>query len=390
METGKLYYQDPHIREFSACVQTCTPGNGGWEVVLDATAFYPEGGGQACDLGVLGEARVLAVREAGEQVVHLCDRPLIPGETVTGVIDWARRFDLMQQHTGEHIVSGIIHKYFGYHNTGFHVGEHVMEVDFSGPVDQAWLARIEAEANEAVYADLPLKCWIPSPEELTQVTYRTKRPLPWPVRIVQVPGYDSCACCGVHVKRTGEVGVIKILSCAKFHGGIRLEMVCGRRAYDWYCKIFEENRRVSQLFSAKITETGLAAQRQAELLAAEKYRAAGLEKQLLQRIAGEYRNCGAPVLRFEDLSPGSLRELAGLVAQACGAAAAVLSENGDGFDVCLAGPAEELRQLGPAMSAALEGRGGGKPGFFQGRLRCSREKAVEFFRRRGFLTEFPQ
>lgn len=388
MQTQKLYYQDCHIKEFSARVVSCVPSEKGWNVVLDTTAFYPEGGGQACDLGVLGNANVLLVRESGEEVVHLCDKPLPVGECVTGTIDWNRRFDLMQQHTGEHIVSGLIHKYFGYHNTGFHVGDHVMEVDFSGPIPTEMLARIEREANEAVWANLPLKCWIPSPEELPTVTYRTKRELPWPVRIVQIPGTDSCACCGVHVKYTGEVGVIKILSCVKFHGGIRLEMVCGRRAYDWYCTVFEENRQVSQAFSAKITETGEAARKMNAQLSAEKFRSAGLEKQLLQHTAAGYAGKNAPVLRFDrDLSGGSLRELAVMIAESCGNTAAVLSETEGGFDVCVASPGQDIKALGAAIAKVLDGRGGGKPGFYQGKVRCGREKATAFFREQGFLTE---
>ena len=388
METVKLYYQDPHIRRFSACVESCVSTDSGFEITLNATAFYPEGGGQACDLGTLGAARVLSVREAGEAVIHLCDQPLPVGETVCGSIDWERRFDLMQQHTGEHIVSGILHKYLGCHNTGFHVGEYVMEVDFSCPVDAQLLAKVEREANEAVWANLPLKCWYPSPEELPNVTYRTKRALPWPVRIVQIPGVDSCACCGVHVSHTGEVGVIKILSCVKFHGGIRLEMVCGGRAFDWYSHIFQENKQVSQLFSAKITETGEAARKMAEQLAAEKFRSAALEKRLLQHTADAYRGKNRPVLRFEEgLSGGNLRELAGMLAQSCGHTAAVLSPSGEGFDVCLACPGADLKPLSAAMSVALKGRGGGKPGFFQGRLCCTREEAVTFFSDRDFLTE---
>lgn len=388
MRTQKLYYQDCHIREFSARVVSCELCEKGWNVVLDATAFYPEGGGQACDLGKLGDANVLYVRESGEEVVHLCDKPLPVGETVEGAIDWDRRFDLMQQHTGEHIVSGIIHKYFGYHNTGFHVGEHVMEVDFSGPIPADMLAKIEREANEVVWANMHLKCWIPSPEELPKVTYRTKRELPWPVRIVQVPGTDSCACCGVHVKYTGEVGVIKILSCVKFHGGIRLEMVCGKRAYDWYCTIFEENRQVSQAFSAKIAETGEAARKMNAQLSAEKFRAAGLEKQLMQRVAADYQGKDAPVLRFEKgVSGATVRELAQLIAESCSHTAAVLCENEGGFDVCLACPGGDVKALGIAMTQELDGRGGGKPGFFQGRIRCTAEKATAFFKEQGFLTE---
>ena len=208
----KLFYENSHLQEFTATVTDCWQTEKGWIVTLDATAFYPEGGGQACDIGTLGGVRVLDVQERDGKILHLCDGALEVGVEVTGKIDWERRFDLMQQHTGEHIVSGLLHEKFGYHNTGFHVGNNVMEVDFDGPVSAEDLAQIERRANEAIWQNLPVKCWIPEPEELPQVTYRTKRELPWPVRIVQVPGYDSCACCGIHVARTGEVGMIKILS----------------------------------------------------------------------------------------------------------------------------------------------------------------------------------
>ena len=288
MNVKKLYYEDPHIREFTACVTGCEPSEKGWRVTLSATAFYPEGGGQACDLGMLGSTRVLDVREEGEQVVHLCDSPLEVGSQVAGRIDWQRRFDLMQQHTGEHILSGLIYEKYGYHNIGFHVGKNAMEVDFDGPIPAEVLQELEKAANQAVWENIPLKCWYPAPEELPHVFYRTKRALPWPVRIVQIPGYDSCACCGVHVKRTGEVGLIKILSCTKFHEGIRLEMLCGQRAYDYLCRIHEENRQVSQTFSAKPLQTGAAAQKAAEDLAREKLTSNTLRGRIFAGIA---ENC---------------------------------------------------------------------------------------------------
>ena len=210
METRKLYYEDCHLRQFTATVTACEKAENGWYISLDQTVFYPEGGGQACDLGTLDDAAVLDVQEQGETVVHLCDRPFSVGQTVTGSIDWQRRFDLMQQHTGEHLLSGLIHDQFGYHNSGFHVGAQVMEVDFDGPIPADALWELEYRANALVWANLPVNCYYPSREELPNVQYRTKRELPWPVRIVDIPGADTCACCGVHVKYTGEVGLIKI------------------------------------------------------------------------------------------------------------------------------------------------------------------------------------
>ena len=178
MQTRKLYYEDSHRSAFSAEVLACTQTEKGYEVALDATAFYPEGGGQAADTGTLGGVRVLDTRERGETVVHLCELPLEVGQTVDGVIDWDKRFARMQQHSGEHIVSGIIHRRFGYHNTGFHMGADVITIDFDGVIPEETLAEIEAEANGAVWANLPLHIWYPSPEELPKVAYRTKKQLP--------------------------------------------------------------------------------------------------------------------------------------------------------------------------------------------------------------------
>ena len=246
--TRKLYYEDCHLAVFSATVTGCEAGRKGFEVTLDATAFYPEGGGQACDLGTLNGIPVLDVRERGEEIIHLCESPLEVGAQVEGVIDYDRRFDLMQQHTGEHIVSGIIHARYGYHNVGFHMGANFTEIDFDGVIPVEDLEKIEAEANEALWKNLAVTCWYPSEEELPKVFYRTKKALPWPVRIVEIPGYDSCACCGVHVKRTGEVGLVKLFSMVGLRGGSRIEMACGGRALALLNQIYRQNTRFLRHF----------------------------------------------------------------------------------------------------------------------------------------------
>jgi len=379
METRKLYYEDCHIRTFEAGVVTCEDTGKGYAVTLDATAFYPEGGGQACDLGTLGGTNVLDVREQGDQIVHLCDGPLTPGESVTGQVDWERRFDLMQQHTGEHIVSGIVHRRFGYHNVGFHMGSDMVTIDFDGMIPVETLTEIEKEANRMVWANLPVRCWYPDEEQLPQVAYRTKRQLPWPVRIVEIPDADTCACCGVHVKQTGEVGLVKFFSCVKFHQGVRIEMACGGRAMAYLSRVYEQNRQVSQAFSAKILETGVAATRMNETLAAEKYRAVALQKRVFAQIAGTYAGKN-DVLHFEpELTSAGVRELAEAIADACVGVAAVFSGTEDRYDVCLARPGGDIKQLGKEMAAALNGRGGGKPGFFQGNVRAGEQEIREFF-----------
>lgn len=381
METEKIFYEDPMCREFTARVLGCEKTEKGFAVTLDATAFYPEGGGQAGDIGMLGGVTVLDTREAGEQILHLCDAPLEVGAEVVGKLNWAHRFDLMQQHTGEHILSGLIHQRFGWHNVGFHIGKDVMEVDFDGPISPEALAQLEEDANAAVWENIPVRCWIPSEEELAQVAYRSKRALPWPVRIVQVPGFDSCACCGVHVARTGSIGLIKILSCTKFHQGVRLEMVCGGRAYRYMTGVFEQNRLVSQAFSAKILETGGAAQKIKEQLAAEKFRAAGLEKRIFESIAQSYVNY-KNVVHFEDgLTPGAVRELGEKIAGACDGFAAVFSgTDEEGYSYCLAAREGDLRELNKALTTELCGRGGGKPQFQQGSVKASRTEIEQFFK----------
>ena len=169
MQTRKLYYEDSHLKTFRARVLSCQPEKDSFVVTLDATAFYPEGGGQAGDTGVLGGVRVLDTHERGETVAHYCAAPLEPGQTVEGTIDWEARFRRMQQHSGEHIVSGIINRRYGYHNTGFHMGADVTTIDFDGVVPEEALEEIEAQANEAIWANLPIRCWYPSREELPKV-----------------------------------------------------------------------------------------------------------------------------------------------------------------------------------------------------------------------------
>ena len=383
METRKLYYEDSHTQAASSTVLSCRPVEKGWEVILDATVFYPEGGGQACDLGTLGNARVLDVQERGEAVVHLCDGPLETGANVEGRIDWERRFRLMQQHSGEHIVSGIINKRYGYHNVGFHMGSQTMVIDFDGVVPAEALPEIELAANRAVWANLPVRCWYPSPEELPNVRYRAKKALPWPVRIVEIPGTDACACCGTHVKATGEIGIIKLFTAVPCRGGTRIEMACGAHAYDLLNLAFAQNRLVSQAFSAKWPETGAAAARMNEALEADKAAKNALWQRIFGGIANSYVNRG-DVVHFEDgLDSVQVRELADAIADTCGGIAAVFSGSDEGgYGFAMVARQGDIRPLGKEMTAALNGRGGGKPNFQQGRVNAPKADIENFFAER--------
>jgi len=377
MEVRKLYYDDSHLKTFEAEVLSCTPVADGFEIILDATAFYPTGGGQPCDTGKLGDSTVLCVREEGEQIIHLCDKP--QSGRVTGSVAWERRFDFMQQHSGEHMVSGIIHQIYGYHNVGFHMGADLVTIDFDGPVPQEALQEIEDRANAAIWQNLPVKCYYPTQAELPTIPYRRKRDLPWPVRLVEIPGIDLCACCGTQVKYTGEVGLVKLLSCVKFHQGVRIEMVCGKRAFAMLSCAYEQNRQVSQVFSAKLGETGQAARRMNEVLAAEKFRSTGLEKRLFSYIAQSY--AGKPfALHFEEkLSPNANRELCDAIAGYATLAITLSGTDETGYSLCIISRTADAKAVGTAAATALGGRGGGKREAFQGTLAATRQEIEVYF-----------
>lgn len=380
MEVKKLYYADSHLKEFSAVVTGCEEVKGGWAVKLDATAFYPTGGGQECDLGILGGANVLDVKEQGENIIHLCDKPLKVGAEVTGAIDWERRFDHMQQHSGEHLVMGQIYQRFGYHNVGFHMGGHLVTIDLDGPVTWEDLMEIERRTNQIICRNLPVKTWYPSPEELPNVKYRAKKALPWPVRIVEFAGEDVCACCGTHVKTTGEIGLVKFISCIKFKEGVRIEMASGRRATDLYQQIFEQNRQVSQVFSAKILETGSAARKFNDMLTQEKYRATGLQRKIFAAIAQNYAGAERAVHFEEELLPGQVRELADAIAEKTDTAIVYSGCDETGYSICILSKTQDTRAMGKAVNEKLNGRGGGKPGVFQGSLQATKEQIEAFFK----------
>ncbi len=384
LETRKRYYEDPHCSRFTARVLSCRPGEGGYRVVLDATAFYPEGGGQAADTGTLGGAAVLHVSHQGEEVIHLCDAPLTVGSEVEGILDYEKRFLRMQQHTGEHMVSGILHRRFGCHNTGFHMGQDVITIDFDTPIPPEALPEIEAEANAALWQNLPVRCWYPEPEELRGLSYRTKRPLPWPVRMVEIPGVDRCACCGTHVTATGEVGLIKLLSAVGFRGGTRMEMACGAQALGILNTAWLQNKQVSQAFSVQPEQTGQAARHMNALLAGKDGRILELQRRIFAGIAEGYAG-SEPALHFEPaLTAPGLQELADAMARQC-PAAAVFSPGDDGsFGFCLVSREEDLRPLGKALTQGLSGRGGGRAAIQQGRVRAGRQEIEDFFRERGW------
>ena len=263
------------------------------------------------------------------------------------------------------------------------MGTESTTIDFDGVIPAEALPELERLANEAVWQDLEVNCSVPAPEVLPTIPYRSKRVLPWPVRIVEIPGYDICACCGTHVARTGEIGIIKLLSVIPFRGGVRMEMACGNRALGILNRAYDQNRQVSQAFSAQWQETGEAARKMNELLSQYKFRITALERQIFAATAAGYAGAG-DVVHFEDgLDNVAVRELADAIAQVCGGTAAVFSGNDDaGYAFCLVSRTDDLRSLGKDLTRSLNGRGGGKPDCQQGRLQSTREAIAAFFSRK--------
>ena len=285
MNTIRIYETDSHARRLQARVLSCEESENGWLVELDRTIFYPTGGGQPCDTGTLGGADVTETLLRGETVLHRCTAALPVGADVTGEIDWARRLDLMQQHSGEHLVSGLIHARFGYENVGFHLGADLVTIDFNGEVDEQALQELERAANEAVWADFAPHIWYPEPDELAHLPYRSKKALTGAVRLVQFGDIDLCACCGTHVARTGEIGLIKLFSTTHFRGGSRIEMACGGRALAVLNALCAQNRDISVRLSAKPVQTAAAVARLASERTEAQQRAAALEDRLFALLA---------------------------------------------------------------------------------------------------------
>uniref|UniRef100_UPI002D7FB1CC alanyl-tRNA editing protein n=1 Tax=Oscillibacter sp. TaxID=1945593 RepID=UPI002D7FB1CC len=337
--TQKLYYDDAFLREFPAEVLSCEAAGEVWKVVLDQTAFYPEGGGQPADQGVLktpaGDVPVTDVHEKDGAVVHTCSAPVEAGTVVTGVLDWARRFDHMQQHSGEHILSGILCRLYGCDNVGFHLGAEAVTIDYN--TDITWEQALEAErlANETVWADRETEIFYPSPEELAALDYRSKKELTGQVRIVEFPEADRCACCGTHVERAGQAGPIKVLSCQKFREGVRMEILCGNRALRYLSGTYDQARAVGQRLSVKPLETLAAVERLEDELSAAKARIADLEQTAFAAIAAEQAGRGDALLFQSPMRPDSLRRLADAVGRTCGGLAAVFSGEGEAWSYAL-------------------------------------------------------
>lgn len=379
--TRKLYYEDSHIRHFTAKVLSCEQGKEHYEVVLDQTAFFPGGGGQLPDTGGMNMARVVGAKEVGEDVVHYVTAPMTVGSMVECRLNWNQRLRRMQNHSGEHVLSGIIHSKYGFENVGFHMGDDFITVDYSGELGAGQVYEIERECNLAIAANVPITCTFPDKATLDAMEYRSKKELQGAVRIVNVEGYDTCACCAPHVHYTGQIGMIKIYSWARHRGGTRLTMLCGMDALDDYNARCANISAISGLLSAKPMEVSQATARLWKEHEELKYKLNGLYMKLTEnKIAALEETEGNLVLFESDLDMDNLRNLMNAAKDKCtGIAAGFIGDDENGYRYIIASKAVDLRAKSKEINAAIDGKGGGQKEMIQGTAKASEAVIRKYF-----------
>ncbi len=382
--TEKLYYTDSKMKDFDAEVLSCE-----WDeqkrldgVILDRTAFFPESGGQYADRGFLNGCEVEDARERGNEIIHYTAQAFSTGQTVHGEIDYEERYSRMQQHSGEHIVSGIVHSWFGYDNVGFHLGSSVTTMDFNGPLSSEQITQIETAVNRAVTADLPILVSYPSPEELASLDYRSKKELTGQVRIVTIPGVDVCACCAPHVDRTGEIGLVKLVDFMKYKGGTRIYMLAGSRALNDYRDREKSVREISRLLSVKPDEVAAAVRSLQEEEGRLKGKISQMQSQFLEERLDQITPDTASFILFEDdidkyaarrFVDAGMRKVNGI----CGI---FVGNDTDGYNYILGSEKRDLRDFLPDFHEACQGRGGGKAEMVQGSVRACRSVIEEYLK----------
>ena len=375
--TQRLYEIDAYCREFTATVVSCEKVDGGYEVVLDKTAFYPEGGGQAPDEGTLNGIKVLDVQEKGELICHKTEAELAVGAEVKGEINWDLRFSRMQSHAGEHIVAGIVHNLFGYDNVGFHMSEAVMTVDFSGPLSHEDIEKVELLANLAVRNNTAITAWYPSPEELAATEYRSKLDTTEGIRLVKIDGVDCCACCAPHPSRTGDVGVIKILDSCPRKKGTRIEMVTGIHAYKDYVYLHNAVKAVMGMLSASRDSVASAVSKQAELIQALKYENQKMSKKLAfyELNPTKVGNCAYAIT--ENQSYDDLIYCANSLLENGTEKCILLSKTDDTNYIYVVSATTNVKETVSALNAALNGKGGGRDTHAQGKVVASSAEEIK-------------
>ena len=381
--TEKLYDKDSYLQEFQAAVVSCEQKDEKtYRVVLDKTAFFPEGGGQTGDIGWLNDVEVIDTREKDGMIYHETKAPLEAGSEVSGKIDFAVRYDKMQQHTGEHILSGIVCSTYGYNNVGFHLSTEITTLDFDGELSADQVRELEVKANEMIHKNIPVQVKFPTKEELAVMDYRSKIEIEGQVRIVEIPGADRCACCAPHVKMTGEVGLIKIVSCDRHRGGCRLTIVCGMRALKDYQQKQESVGKVSAALSAKPEKIAEAVAHLQEQQAKLREQLNHIQSMYLESKLEKIQPEETVVCIFEEsLDSIAMRNFVNGAMERCdGVCGAFIGNDECGYHYILGSKTVDVREISKKLNEQFQGKGGGKPQMVQGSLKGSASEVTQFLK----------
>ncbi len=378
--TKRLFDSDSHLLDFRAVVLSCEKTEEGYAIILDETAFCPEGGGQPSDIGTLDGIAVIDVRERGKTIAHITAQAIPMGRSVQGKVGAMRRLRHMQNHTGEHIVTGIFYNSYGFHNVGFHLGHEDVTLDLDGEVDNATLRLVEWQANLIVAENRAVTAYYPSPDLLSSLPYRSKGEIEGNVRIVEIEGHDRCACCVPHVKFTGEVGGIRLLSSMRYKGGTRIHMKCGLDAIADANVDADRMAALSRLLSLPNERILEGVKKLSDDLASVRYELTALRREIAMTHAEEADVRGTVCLFEKGADLPSLRRMADRLVERGAIRVMLCSESGDGYYFVYT-DSEDFSSSSAALRAALDLRGGGKPPFMQGTIKATREDIAAYFQK---------
>ena len=381
----KLYDLDAYATEFDAKVVSCEAvtynKQDGYAVVLDKTLFFPEEGGQSPDKGTIDGKEVLDVQIKKDIVTHYMAEAIEEGAAVHGVLDWKHRFSNMQQHSGEHIFSGIVHREYGFNNVGFHLSDNIVTMDFDGVLTAEQVADVEYKVNEAIAKNVEITAAFPSKEELAALEYRSKIEIDGAVRIVTVDGFDVCACCAPHVKRTGEIGLLKVMSVQNYKGGVRISMLCGFRAL----QAFREKAEVVSSLTGMLStsqETIVERVGQMKNTVQELRQQLGEVKQsmMMAKVYDIPADENDVILFEEDLDTAVCRNVVNtLVEGHQGINAVFVGDDENGYRFILGSNVQDCTAVAVNLRDAFGAKCGGSENMIQGSVGTTRDKLEAFF-----------
>ena len=379
-KTQKLYYKDAYLKNFTATVLSCEECDGGFSVVLDRTAFFPEEGGQYSDSGVINGRIVSQVKEREGCIYHYLDSAVEVGATVACTLLFKERFDKMQQHSAEHLASGIIHSLYGAENVGFHLGPHEVTFDTDIPLSKEMLAEVEERVNQAIYENREITSSFPEPQELSALVYRSKLDLTEDVRLVTIDGYDVCACCAPHVSSTGELGIVKFIYSEKHKGGTRVYMVAGNRAYKYLSSVFDGASDISRLLSVPVTDVAEEVNKLNDAKVNLEYALSEKGKEIAAIYADSLPETdGNLTVHLSHIAPADLREFANLAGNRVSGILVALSGNDGDFKYVIKSSGRDVSEFIREANASLSGRGGGRGAMAQGSFAATFDEIKKYF-----------